>query len=55
MARTKKAKKPKTPKVLVTVREHTRKFSAAKLPPRENDGTFRPKNAQRDLFGTRRR
>jgi hypothetical protein len=51
----KKPKTPKTPKAIVAVKGYTRRFSAAKLPPREGDGKWRRRNAQGDLFATRRR
>ena len=42
MANTKK-KRVKAPKTTVSVKPYTRSFSTAKLPPRADDGRFRPK------------
>ena len=56
MANTKKRvkapKAPKAPKTTVSVKPYTRSFSAAKLPPRADDGRFRPKwrTAQVSMF-----
>lgn len=56
MANTKKRvkapKAPKAPKTTVSVKPYTRSFSAAKLPPRADDGRFRPKRrtAQVSMF-----
>ena len=55
MAGKKKPKAPKKPKTIVDVKGYKRRFSAAKLPPREGDGKWRQRNAQGSLFATRRR